>query len=209
MNPQTKTLFINQPYLILLVGLPGSGKTFFAEKFAQAFNTTFLNLNDLRFELFAEPNFSKDEESHLEKIGRAFLPELMRSKRAIMIEGSLEARSDRQVYRQIARKNGYEVLTVWVQNTEPTARLRSTKNIKLAPRKYLLTNEQFDIMTKRFTTPNSLENPVVISGNHTFSTQARSVLRHLTHQDGPVLAPHPIMPNRPANHANVKTRRFI
>lgn len=209
MNPQTKTLFINQPYLILLVGLPGSGKTFFAEKFAQAFNTTFLNLNDLRFELFTAPNFSKDEESHLEKIGRSFLPELMRSKRAIMIEGGLEARSDRQVYRQIARKNGYEVLTVWVQNTEPTARLRSTRNIKTAPRKYLLNSDQFDIMAKRFTAPNLLEAPVVISGNHTFSTQARSVLRRLTRQDGPVIAPRPIVSNRPASQTNAKIRRFI
>ncbi len=203
-NQPAKTLFINQPYLILLIGIPGSGKTFFAEKFAKAFNTPFINLNDLRFDLFAAPEFTKDEESHLETIGRSILPELMRSRRAIMIEGGLEARSDRMAYRQIAKQNNYEVVTVWVQNTEPTALYRSTRNVKASPRKYLLTTEQFNTMTKRFTTPNLRENPVVISGNHTFSTQAKSLLRRLSCQDGNLVAPRPILPNK-----NVKIKKFI
>lgn len=205
-DTNSKTLFINQPCLILLVGLPGSGKTFFAEKFAQAFNTTFINLNDLRFELFNKPDFSKSEESHLEKIGRSILPELMRSKRAIMLEGCLEARSDRAVYQQIAEENGYRVVTVWFQNTEQMARFRSTKRIKNSPRKNLLTSEQFEILSKRFTEPNLKEKPLVISGNHTFATQTRAVLRRLSERDLPVAKPRPIVPNLPKN---VKNRRFI
>lgn len=208
MEQKTKTYFINQPYLMLVIGLPGSGKTFFAEKFAQAFNTTLINLNDLRFELFAQPNFSKDEESHLEKIGRFLLPELMRSRRAIMLEGCLEARSDREAYRQIAKQHGYQVVTIWVQNTENTTRLRSTKKLKQAPRKYLLNDEQFLSMAKRFTVPNLRENPVVISGNHTFSTQARSVLRKLSHPELNLVAPRSTNPKPDRNDAS-KIRRFI
>ncbi|MGI6612514.1 MAG: ATP-binding protein [Candidatus Nanosyncoccaceae bacterium] len=183
MDKQTKTFFINQPFLILLVGIPGCGKTFFAEKFAETFSTPLINLNDLRFELFDEPDFSKKEENYLEKISHLLLPELMRSRRAIMIEGGLEARSDRMAYRRIANDNGYETVVVWVQNTESTSRMRSVRKSKAIPRKYNLTNEQFDTMVKRFTAPNVRENPVVISGNHTFSTQAKGVLRRLARPD--------------------------
>lgn len=206
MNPQTKTLFINQPYLILLVGIPGSGKTFFAEKFAETFSTPLINLNDLRFELFEQPDFSKNEENYLEKISYALLPELMRSRRAIMLEGGLEARSDRATYRQIANAHGYNTVTVWVQNTENTAKTRSIRQIKTAPRKYNLTAEQFDIMVKRFTAPNVRENPVVISGNHTFSTQAKSVLRRLAN---PRQTIRPVRQTIVPNQANGSKRRFI
>ena len=206
MNPQTRTLFINQPYLILLVGIPGSGKTFFAEKFAETFSTPLINLNDLRFELFEQPDFSKNEENYLERISHALLPELMRSRRAIMIEGGLEARSDRAAYRQIANAHGYNTVVVWVQNTENTARIRSIRKTKVAPRKYNLTVEQFDTMVKRFTAPNGRENPVVISGNHTFSTQAKSVLRRLTNPHQTI---KPLRQTIVPTQANGSKQRFI
>lgn len=206
MNPQPKTLFINQPYLILLVGMPGSGKTFFAEKFAETFSTPLINLNDLRFELFEKPDFSKNEENYLEKISHALLPELMRSRRAIMIEGGLEARSDRMAYRQIASDNGYSTVVVWVQNTENTARARSIRKSKVAPRKYNLTTEQFDTMVKRFTVPNVRENPVVISGNHTFSTQAKGVLRRLARPEQGIKTYRRTVAPLPTNG---KKRKFI
>lgn len=207
MDKQTKTFFINQPYLILLVGIPGCGKTFFAEKFAETFSTPLINLNDLRFELFDEPDFSKKEENYLEKISHVLLPELMRSRRAIMIEGGLEARSDRMAYRRIANDNGYETVVVWVQNTENTSRVRSVRKSKAMPRKYNLTNEQFDSMVKRFTAPNSRENPVVISGNHTFSTQAKGVLRRLARSDQNIRTAYRRTATMPPN--NDKKRKYI
>lgn len=204
MDKETKTLFINKPFLILLVGVPGSGKTFFGEKFAETFSAPLINLNDLRFELIEQPDFSKKEENYLEKISHNLLPELMRTRRAILLEGGLEARSDRLAYRQLARSYGYDVITVWVQNTEPTSRNRSTRRIKSMPRKYYLTDEQFDTLNNRFTRPNVRENPVVISGNHTFSTQARGVLRRLARPEQSISLYQPAAPT-----SNVKKTKFI
>lgn len=179
----SKTLFISQPYLILLVGIPGAGKTFFGDKFAKTFSTPFLNLNKLRHEIIDEPTFSRDEDEKLQAIAEPILVEMMRSRRAVMIEGALESRVNRAEFRKLARANGYETILVWIQNTAKTGLARSTRQIKYTPRRKLITPEDFDRITKRFTAPNVAENPVVISGNHTFAMQAKIVLKRIAHPE--------------------------
>ena len=161
-----------------MVGIPGAGKTFFANQFSKTFGAPFLNINQLRYQIFDKPTFSRDENDKLEQISVSLLTEMMRSKKAIILEGKLDARIDRYEMANLAKVNGYKVLTVWVQNVLETAKTRATKkspynNSEIMPL------EAFEASIKKFTAPNMRENLVVISGKHTFSTQAKIVLRKI------------------------------
>lgn len=161
-----------------MVGIPGAGKTFFANQFSKTFGAPFLNINRLRYQIFDNPTFSRDENDKLEQISVSLLTEMMRSKKAIILEGKLDARIDRYEMANLAKINGYKVLTVWVQNVLETARTRATKKSSFSNNE-IMPVDAFEALVKKFTAPNMRENLVVISGKHTFSTQAKIVLRKI------------------------------
>lgn len=151
--------------MIIMVGLPGSGKSFFAEKFAETFHTPFVS----------EQNISQLTQENVPELASLQLHELLKTKQTIIFEGATYTRTERIGISKKARDAGYETLTVWVQVDAATAKERSTatKNASLSP-------EQFDSIEKRFTPPNSLEKPLVISGKHTYASQAKVVLKKLS-----------------------------
>jgi predicted kinase len=160
-----KSLSLTQPHAIVMVGIPGSGKTFFAQKFSDTFNAPFVNID-------AIVPHSKDSEAAY-AIANLQLTELLKTKLSLLIEVDSATRTARRDLAQYLRKNGYVPLYVWVQTDPETARQR-LKRLREKD------SETFDAQLRRFSPPHTSESPVVISGRHTFATQAKIILKHLS-----------------------------
>ncbi|MBC7943223.1 AAA family ATPase [Candidatus Saccharibacteria bacterium] len=171
-----KSLNLSKPHVIVMVGIPGSGKSFFAEHFAETFNAPLISFGRLRDELFNEPTYSSDEQAVIRRVSDYMLDELFKTHRTIILEGVADTRTDRQEIVKRSRHAGYTPLFVWVQTESSTARLRVTKAVK---GKSTITENQFDIALRRFTSPNASEKAVVISGKHTYASQLKIVLKRL------------------------------
>ena len=182
-----KSLSPSQPHAIIMVGIPGSGKSFFAEKFAETFNAPYISSGVIQ-KLSQTTSASADALSH------AFLKEVCKTKQSIVFDGSTETRTDRTKLAQIAKRAGYETLIVWVQTDPATAKNRSTRGTKENPN--TTTVESFDRAVKRFTPPSALEKPIVISGKHTFATQAKIILKRLTEPRSSGVTTSDIIPKR-------------
>lgn len=179
-----KQLSLSQPHVIILVGTPGSGKTFFAEKFAQTFNAPYAGREKITA-LIPEIDSKLADALVLSQ-----LDELLKTKQSVIVEGPAETRSERLDLARRARKAGYETLLVWVQTDPATARGRALKNPNLGEAAY----EQ---QLQRFVPPVSPEKPVVISGKHTYATQAKVVLKKLSSRRADISS-HASPPLRPA-----------
>ena len=166
-----KSLTLNQPHIILMVGVPGSGKTFFAEKFAETFNAPYVSENVVA-PLAANATTAAMLMHHQ-------VSELLKTKKSIIIEGGTDSRTDRDKLTRQAKLAGYSTLLVWVQTDPATAKYRSTKDSKNKQNR-TLSPEEYDRIVKRFTAPHVNEKPIVISGKHTYATQARVVLKKLS-----------------------------
>jgi predicted kinase len=168
--------------MLMIVGNPGAGKSFFARQFSETFDAPVVSLDRIRFELFANPTFGNDENDLVTRIAAYFIEELLKTKRSFLIDGGCNARADRVRLAQLAKKSGYDAPVVWVQTDAATCRARALKRNpgKRADDKYnpSLSEETFDTLVRRFTEP-TRENHVVISGKHTYSTQAKMVLRKM------------------------------
>lgn len=160
-----KSLSLNRPHAIFIVGLPGSGKTFFAEQFAATFNAPFLNARTIALYTSSVEN--------AELIAEGFANEIVKTKQTFIYEGSLDTRTKRTEFARWARAKGYQPLLIWVQTDQKTAMQRSLKN-------YDMTREEYEQLTRRFSPPHSSEAPVVLSGKHTYATQAKVVLSRLS-----------------------------
>lgn len=166
-----KSLSLTQPHLIVMVGVPGSGKSFFAEKFAETFNAPYVSL-----EKITPFTTSSSDASHLMQQQTA---ELLKTRQSIIIEGDTDTRTERDRLARQARMAGYETLLVWVQTDPATAKSRSIRETKDKTNRTMSIDE-YDRIVKRFTPPSVIEKPTVISGKHTYATQAKIVLKKLS-----------------------------
>ena len=186
-----KPLQLNRPHAIMMVGLPGSGKSFFAKQFVDTFNAPYIDALTLT-------SYSKDVPSAM-KIITNFASQIARTKQTFVYEGDTDSRNLRTEFMQFARRNGYQPLIVWVQVDERTARERTLKAGKMD-------EGTFDSVVQGFSAPHPTEKPVVISGKHTYASQAKVVLASLSKDIRPTA---PVAPAAPPRPTSAPVRRII
>lgn len=167
---------ITKPHLIVMVGIPGAGKSFFAEHFADTFKAPIVSFDRLRKEIFSDPAFSKNEDKIIEKVANHILTEVLKTKRTVIYEGQTNLRTDRMAISKLAHDAGYEALFIWVQTEISAAKKRV---IKTKANKSATNEDDFENKVKRFTPPGKTEKAIVISGKHTYASQLKIVLKHL------------------------------
>lgn len=173
-----KSLSIAKPLVIMIVGLPGAGKSYFAKQFADTFSVPLISNEDIRAELFTNPTFNKDENLIVGRIQDLMLEQMLKSKSSILMDLGSSTKQNRAKIAQIANQAKFETLVVWVQTNPELAKMRAVKNVTKPTRHTAITEQHFEAELKKFSAPTT-ENYVVISGMHTYTTQARAVLRKL------------------------------
>ncbi|HUC96713.1 MAG TPA: AAA family ATPase [Candidatus Saccharimonadales bacterium] len=165
-----------KPHLIIMVGIPCSGKSFFAEHFAETFKAPIVSYDHLRKQIFSNPTFTEDENDIIKKVSDHVLSEVLKTKKTVIFEGQTGLRSERFDIEKKARGAGYEPLLIWVQTETLAAQKRATKSSLEKPS---LTIDEFNAKLKKFSAPNKNEKVIVISGKHTYASQLKIVLKHL------------------------------
>lgn len=155
------------PHVVIMVGIPGAGKSAFAEHFAKTFQAPLVSYEALN-RLIDNPAVS-------EQVALLQLSELTKTHRTLVYDGPTDTRVSRQsLVKQLAAE-GYQPLFVWVQTESVEARRRATKR-RDGQR---ISDEEFDKAVGRFTVPLANEKMIVISGKHTYTSQLKIVLKHL------------------------------
>lgn len=165
-----KSLSLSQPHLLVMVGIPGSGKSFFAEKFSEMFHAPYVSYDRVM-------DVGEGNEESAAKYMTYLLHELIKTGHTIVVDGLADTRAQRAEMKHLAAAAGYKPLFIWVQTDVATAKARALKNTKDRGRP--LTPHEYDQLAAYFVPLTATEKPVVISGKHTYATQARVVLKHL------------------------------
>ena len=182
MNNKNK-LELDSPLLIVMMGLPGAGKTFFARQLANSLNFGYISEDRIRHDVFADPKFNQDEQTVIRKIMGYMIEELSRVKRHIILDGRFLNANERQKIHQAMKAADYKSLTVWVQTEEELARKRSSRRDKRKPDdKYNnpVSKVEFNSSKDKLEKPQEKENFSVISGKHAFRSQSDTVLKRIS-----------------------------
>lgn len=178
-----KPLQLHKPHLLVVVGLPGAGKTYFASQFSDTFNAPYLDYNYYRAHV--------GDEKVAEELATHALTQLLRTKQTLVVEGVGSNRDDRREIVRVANKQGYDVLYIWVQTEPQTTELRAVRS-KTAS----MTLDEYNERAKKFEILQRAETHVVISGKHTYASQAKTVLKRLA-TDRPASVPVPVRTTAP------------
>lgn len=171
-----KPAVISKPHLIIMIGIPRSGKSFFAEHFADTFKAPIISFDKLRNEIFSNPSFTKDEDIIINKVANNLLGEVLKTKRTVIYDGQTNLRAERIAISKIARDADYDPLFIWVQTEPASAKKRALKTNVEKP---AIDDNDFENLLKHFSAPHRNEKAIVISGKHTYASQLKIVLKNL------------------------------
>lgn len=168
-----KPLTSASPHAIIMIGIPGAGKSFFAERFADTFQAPIVSQTKLQ----RQYHLTDDGADELQD---AILSEYMKTHRTVLIDGGYDGRERRELLVRRLVKAGYRPMVIWVQTDTTESRRRAGKPF---PRGSGIEEAVFDTLLDGFDPPGPREKMVVISGKHTYPAQLKIVLKQLATPD--------------------------
>ena len=171
-----------KPFLLLLYGYPGSGKTYFARQFTENVQAAHLQADRVRGELFEKPQYDKKENSLVAQLVNYMAEEFMSSGVSVVYDANLLRKGQRQKLVDIARSNGVTPLIIWFQMDLETAFYRNVKrDRRRADDKYASgwDRTSFDGLIEQMQNPTISEGYIVISGKHLFPMQLSAIASKL------------------------------
>lgn len=171
-----------KPVLVLLYGMSGSGKTFFARQLSNQLQAAHLQADRIRAELFQKPSFSKEENHIVASLMAYMAGEFLSSGVSVIFDMNVGRTAQRRALRNIAAKHKAESILLWFQIDPDTAFSRAAKrDRRTADDHYAqdMTPELFRQQLAQLQNPDSTERFVVVSGKHVFTMQKNAFFREL------------------------------
>lgn len=194
-----KELNTQKPLVLGLIGLPGAGKSKLAQQFSTMFGAPVIDAGLLRRTVFGDRIPNKQYELGLRAAFWSLADELFKTKRTFLLDGNLNSFAARSEARAAAKKAGYDVLWLWVQTSEAVARDRATA-AKRGSENIIIPTAAFDRAVTLFEAPRAGEEHVVLSGQRTFNSQVRPILKKIAEGHEAKLQP-PRPSDRPARRS--------
>lgn len=171
----------NKSVLLLLYGFPGAGKTFFARQLAEHLQCAHVQGDRIRYELFEEPRFDKQENEIVTHLMDYMTEEFLSAGVSVIYDVNAFRKSQRFNLREMARKKNAQTIVVWLQIDADTAFTRLQKRDRRRQDDKFAINysrEAFQKFAVHMQHP-QLEDFIVISGKHTFGAQKNMVFKKL------------------------------
>ncbi|MBI4297724.1 MAG: ATP-binding protein [Chloroflexi bacterium] len=109
---------VSRPVLVVVSGLPGSGKSYFSRKLAEKLPSAIVESDILRLALFSTPTHSQAESRRVFLVCHLLIRDLLkRGVRVILDATNLEEGQREQLY-HIAESLGTKLILVWVEAPE-------------------------------------------------------------------------------------------
>lgn len=118
---------VERPSLVVLSGLPGSGKSYFARALARRYPATVLDSDALRAVLFEHPKHTQPEHARLFPAIHLLTERLLGSGAPVVVDATNLKEANRRAYYDIAARTGARIVLVrvWAPAAVTRQRLRS------------------------------------------------------------------------------------
>lgn len=171
-----------KPILVLLYGMSGSGKTFFARQLTEQLQAAHLQADRIRSELFETPTFKKEENHIVASLMAYMTGEFLHSGVSVVFDMNVPRIAQRRALRNLATKHKAETVLVWFQVDPDTAFGRSARRDRRTTDDHYaqdMTPEIFRAQLAALQNPDITEKFVVVSGKHVFAMQKNAFFREL------------------------------
>ncbi len=172
-----------KPLLILLYGMPGSGKTFFARQLAEQLTAAHVQGDRIRDELFESPTYSKEENHIVSSLMSCMAGEFLHAGISVIFDTNAMRLTQRRALRNLAIKSGAQTVLLWIQIDPDSAFKRASHRDRRKQDDHYAQDMDpgtFRELLGGMQNPDLTEHYLVLSGKHVFNTQKNAVIRYLT-----------------------------
>jgi predicted kinase len=175
-----------RPVIHLFLGVPGSGKSYFARHLADRTNTVRINSDAIRLGIFGSLEaisavyHSPDRHNvntYVDGATHYVVSELLERGQSVICDAHHNKRSDREAFEAIARRYNAHVVLVWIQTPFETALKRGQEREAQADQRQLSEEAMKEVMERHeaaMDKPVDGENVIVIDGQQAFEQQYES-----------------------------------
>lgn len=153
-SPATK----RRPALILLSGLPGTGKSYLAAAIAPRFGARVVRSDEVRKALFPEPEYSDVENGFVYLTCYALLEQLLRDRHVVIFDATNLQRNGRRRARKIAAVAGAPVLML-VTTSPPEVVVERLRRRAAGAAEAYSSDADWDVHQKLAATAEAIEGP--------------------------------------------------
>jgi predicted kinase len=115
---------VTHPALIIVSGLPGTGKSYFCRRLAERIELVVLESDSLRQRLFPAPSYSKEESIQLFRACHALIEELLRKSINVALDATNLEEHNRERLYHIADQAGARLVIVRMEAPPEVVRQR-------------------------------------------------------------------------------------
>ncbi len=171
-----------KPLLVLLYGLPGSGKTAFSRQIGEQLAVAHVEGDRIRAELFENPTYSKEENHIVASLMTYMTTEFLKAGVSVIFDTNAMRTAHRRALRNLATKVGAETVLLWLQVDPDSAFNRAARRDRRKHDDHYaqeMTPDIFRQMIGGMQNPEIIERHIVLSGKHVFATQRNAFFRTL------------------------------
>ncbi len=173
---------MSKPLLVVFIGFPGSGKTYFATQLGEKLNALVLNSDAMRLSMFGShekiegirksdnPRLYEDVFGAMDYATR----QALKARISVVYDAQKATRANRMQIEKIAEEHGAQPVLVWIQTSTAVAKQRGQQREARAD-SHVYTAEKMDYLVDRFAEqtepPEPGENVIELSGEIPFEQQ--------------------------------------
>lgn len=134
--------------IVLVMGLPGSGKSYFASRLAERINAEYTNSDRLRKELFPKRTYFEQEKAKVYEMLLAKMEEAINQKKNLVLDATFHKKATRELFVKNA-KGRIHFIEVWTDEATIIERLKKSRPYSEADyRVYQLIKQAWEPLNK-------------------------------------------------------------
>jgi hypothetical protein len=163
--------------LVLITGLPGTGKSTLAMHLARRLRATVLRTDVIRKQLFPQPKYTEEEKELVYKVTFLIAEYLLRAGKNVILDGTFYKRSLRQRVYQLARAVKTKLIIVECGAPEAVVKQRMEARAK---KKNIPTDADFEVYKKIRDQFEPLQRPrVIVDTSNPLEENLSEIMRYI------------------------------
>lgn len=161
--------------IIIVFGLPGSGKSYFASRLAMQLDATYVNSDELRMEMVADRTYTETEKNMVYDAMLKAMSEAVAVGKPIVLDATFYKKSIRKRFEHKARHMGQRI--IYIEVTAPEAIIEDRLKI---PRTY--SEADFDVYLKirKVAEPLKAEHLILESSNNNIVSMLHEAIQYIS-----------------------------